>query len=204
MADLVEEVADHLGAVLRVVHLWVELNPIKPSGRVSDGGGGAHVGVGGQGKPLRHLGHVVPMAHPGDALCRQPLEEGEAGVVLGGCLAVLPGGVLLGGGDQPAQAVGHQLAAIADAQNGDAPGENVRIHVGRSVQVYAVGPPGKNDTDGIQGFQLCQRCGVGFDFAVNPALPDPPGDELVVLSAKIQDQDKFMLHGETTFFSCFL
>ena len=100
-----------------------------------------------------------------------PWKRGEAGVILGGCLAVLPGGVLLGGGDQPAQAVGHQLAAIANAQNGDAPSENVRVHVGRSVQVYAVGPPGKNDTDGIQGFQLCQRCGVGFDFAVNPALP---------------------------------
>ena len=101
--------------MLGVVDFRVVLYPIKPPGLVGDGGVGAHGRVAHQGKAGRDLGHVVAVAHPGDALLGQALEELAGGIVIGDGLAVLPGGVLLGGGDLAAQGVGHELAAVADA-----------------------------------------------------------------------------------------
>ena len=34
-----------------------------------------------------------------------------------------------------------------------------------------------------------------MDFTVNAALPDPPGDELVILAAEVQNDDQLVFHG---------
>ena len=103
------------------------------------------------------------------------------------------------GGDQAAQAVGHELAAVADPQNGNAPGKDLGVYVGRGLQVDAVRAAGKDDADGVHRFQLRQGRGVGLYFTVNAALPNPAGNELIILSAKIQDKHKFMVHGRSPF-----
>ena len=199
MADLIEEVPDHGHAVFRVVHLRMVLHSVKAPGLVGNGGVGAHLRVAHQGEALRHLGHIVAVAHPGDALCGQAGKELAGGVVICGGLAVFPGSVLLGGGDQAAQGVGHQLTAVADAQNGDAPGEDFRVHLGGSVQIDAVGTAGEDNPDGVHGFQLRQGRGVRFDFTVDAALTHPAGDQLVVLAAKVQHKDELMLHAKPPF-----
>ena len=189
-ADLIEEVMDHVHPVLRVVHLRVELDAVEAPVLVGDGHVGAGGGVGRQGKALGHPGHIVPVAHPGDAPLRQALEQAAGGIIEGLRLAVLPGGVLLGSGDGPAQGLGHELAAIADAQNGHPQPEDLRIHVGGLLVVDAVGSAGEDDPHGVKGPDLREGEGVGLHLTVDMALPDAPGDELVILAAEIQHQNR--------------
>ena len=169
----------------------MELHPVEPPLLVGNGHVGTGVGPGGECEALRHLGHIVPVAHPGYALLGQPLEQPARGVVAGKGLAVLPGGVVLGGGDLPAQGVGQVLAAVADAQDGHAPAENFRIHPGGAVQIDGVRPAGENNPNGLHGPELRQWGAVGLDLAVHIALPHPAGDQLVVLAAEIQNQNSF-------------
>ena len=142
----------------------------------------------GQSEPGGDLGHVVAMAHPGDALCGQAAEQGRADVVIGLGLAVFPCRVCLGRGHPAAQMVRQQLAAIADAQHRDPQGEYCGVYLGRVGFVYAARPAGENDADRGKLADLLRCHGVGVDLTVHIAFPDPPGDQLVVLSAKIQDQ----------------
>ena len=87
----------------------------------------------------------------------------------------------------------HQLAAVANAENGNPQPEHFRVNVGRFLQIHAVGAAGENDAHGRKGANLVQGRGVGLDLAVDVLLPHPPGDQLIVLSAKVQNQD-FFLH----------
>ncbi len=57
--------------------------------------------------------------------------------------------------------------------------------MGRIRQVNAVGSAGENNSYGCEGFDFLQRHGVGLDLAINVAFPDAPGNELVILSAKV-------------------
>ena len=198
-ADFIQEVADHVGAVLRVVDLRVVLDTVEAPALVADGHVGAGAGVGHQGEALRHLLHVVAVAHPGDTLGGQALKEFAGGVEIRLGLAVLPGGVVLGLGDPAAQVVGHQLAAVADAQDGHAPGEDGRVHLGGLGIIHAVGAASEDDADGVHGADLLQRSGVGLHLAVDAALPDPAGDELIVLSAEVQHDDSLVRQGDSSF-----
>ena len=172
-----------------MVDLGVILHAVEATGFVSNGGVGAHIRVAHQSKALGHFSHVVAVAHPRNTLLRQVLEQTAGGVIISDGLSVLPGGILLGRGDETAQMVGHQLAAVADTQDGHAPGENFGVHLGGSVQIDAVGATGEDDADGVHGFQLRQGGGVRLYLAVNAAFPHPAGDELVVLAAKVQHED---------------
>ena len=49
--------------------------------------------------------------------------------------------------DLAAQGVGHELAAVADAQDGHAPGEDFGIHMGGGLQIDGVGAAGEDDAD---------------------------------------------------------
>ena len=198
-ADLIQEVADHVGAMLRMIDLRVVLDAVEAAALIADGHIGAGVGVGHQSEALRHLLHVVPVTHPGDALGGKALEElaGRIEIRLG--LAVLPGGVVLGLGNPAAQVMGHQLTAVADAQDGHAPGENGRVHLGGFGIIHAVGATGKDDADGIHGADVRQRGGVGLYLAVDAALPDPAGNELIVLSAEVQHDDSLVRQGNSSF-----
>ena len=194
-AHVVEEAAEHVRAVPGVVYLGMELHAVEPPRLVGDGHAGAGGAAGRQLEPLGDLLHIVPVAHPGDPRFRQAPEQRALGVKAGLGLAVFPGAALLGRAHPAPQQVGHELAAVADAQNGRPPGENGRVHLGRAVQIHRTGPPGENDADGLHGPQLLQRRGVGLHLAVYPALPHPAGDELVILPAEIQHDHSLMGHG---------
>ena len=193
-ADLIEEVPDHLYTVFRVVDLRVELDAVEAPALVADGRRGAGIRVGGERESLRHLRHVVPMAHPGDPLRRKTPEQPAVCVKERLCPAILPGGVRLGRRDLAPQGVGHELAAVADPQHRHPQRKNRRVAQGRVRLVDAAGTSGENEPDGVHAFELLQRRGIGLDLAVHAALPDPPGDELVVLSAEVQHDDSLVFH----------
>ena len=150
--------------------------------------------MGHQREALGHLCHVIAVAHPGDALLRQTLEQAAAGVKEGLGLAVFPGGVGLGGSHHSAQLVGQQLAAVADAQNGHAQTEHAGVHMGGLLVIDAVGAAGEDDAHGVIGLDLGKAHVKGLDLAVNIAFTDPAGDQLVILSAEVQYKNFFVTH----------
>ena len=185
-ADLIEEVAEHGGAVGGVIHLRVELDAVKAPTLVTDGHVGTGVGMGHQFKALRHLLHIVAVAHPGNTLGRQALEQLAVGAEIGLRLAVLPGGIRRSRRHPAAQIVGDELTAVANAQNGDPQLEDLRVCLrGRGI-VHTVGPAGKDNADGGHRLDLRHWGGVGPDLAVYAAFPDPPGDKLIILTSEIE------------------
>ena len=68
--------------------------------------------------------------------------------------------------------------------------------MGRSRVVNAVGTAGEDDAVGLERLQLLNGSGVAFDFAVNAALADSSGDELVILTAEVENDAKLVCHTE--------
>ena len=191
-ADLIDKVVQHAGAVFGVHDLRVELHTVQPAADVLRRGHRAVGGVGGNGKAGGGLLDVIVVAHPADVLLRQAVEQRAAGVQADQGLSILP---LRGAGDLAAQHVHHQLAAVADAQDGHAPGVNLRVDGGGVRQVDAVGTAGEDDPLGIFGADGLQRRAVRVDLAVDVAFADTAGDQLVILAAEVDDNDSFLLHG---------
>ena len=109
---------------------------------------------------------------------------------MGDGAAVFPGVVFPGLGDDTAQGVGHQLAAVANAQHGDAHFKNLLGQGRGAFCVNAVGAAGKDDADGVKGPDgLHGGLAGGMDLAVHVTFPHPAGNELVVLTAEVQDQN---------------
>ena len=69
------------------------------------------------------------------------------------------------------------------------------------VQINAVRPASEDNADWCHGSQLFQGGCIRFYLAINAAFPNPACNELVVLSAKVQDEDKLVFHRDHPF-SC--
>ena len=188
-ADFIEEVANHIRAMLGMVDLRVELDAVKATAFIADSHIGAGLGMGHQRKALRHLFHIVAVAHPRNALGRQTAEQLAVRVEIRLRLAVLPGGILRGRHNAAAQIVGQELAAVANAEDGNPQLENLRVRLrGRGI-IHAVGTAGKDNADGVQRLDFLKGCGIGLDLAVYAAFPDAAGNELVILAAEIQNKN---------------
>ena len=131
------------------------------------------------------------MAHPGDALFGQPLEDGTGYIVISFGFAVFTGGIILGRRYLTTQIVSKELAAVANAEHRNAQLKDSGINLRRVDFVDTAGASGENDANGRIRFDSLYRHGIGMHLAVDIALTDPPGDQLVILSAEIQDQHFF-------------
>ena len=197
MADLKEEVLQHQAAILGVVDLRMELHTIETARLVRDRNIGAHRGMADQCEALGHLRHIVAVAHPGNALRRQALEQLAAGIIEGLRLAILTRGIILCRRDLTAQRMCHQLAAVADAQNRNTQFKDARIAVRRGLLVNAVRTAGEDDADRVHGLDLFQRRFIRFYFTVNMMLAHTARNKLIVLPAKVQHKYKLMMLHES-------
>ena len=188
----IQEIVDHLRAILCMADLRMKLNSIKSPRIVRDGHMRAGGGMGCQSKPSRNTRHIITVAHPGNALLWKSLKNGAGLIIPRYGFSVLSGGILLCGRYLTAERLGKQLAAVADAKDRDFQFKNRWIHLGRPCFIYAVWTPGKNDTDGGKRVDLLQRHSVWVDLAVDMTFAYPPGNQLIVLPAKIKDQ--YALH----------
>ena len=194
-ADLIEEVAQHGPTILGMIDLRVELHAIKPARFVADADRWAGIRVRHEPERLRHLGHIVAVAHPRDALLRQATEETAVSIEPGLRLAVLACGVLSGSGHFPAEILRHELAAVADAEDWDSEPEDLRIYLRRTFSVHALRAAGEDDADGVKGTDLIHGHCVRLDFAIDIALAHAARNELIILSSKIEDDDRLIRHG---------
>ena len=181
------------GAVFGVQHLGVELHGVQPARLVLHGGNRAVGGVGDDLKAGGSLFDVVVVAHPADVLGGQGVKQRAFGVQIDQRLAVFTLGGLA---DVAAEGVHHQLAAVADAQNGHTPGVNIGVDGGRIRQIGTVGAAGKDNALGVLGLDFGQVGAVRIDFAIHVAFADTAGDQLVILAAEIQNDNGFLLHRE--------
>ena len=107
--------------------------------------------------------------------------------------AVFPCGVALRGADLTAELLRHELAAIADAEDGNAQRKDCRIHVRCAFIIDAVRPTGEDNTGRVERADFLHSGRIGLQLAVDVLLSHAAGNELVVLSAEVQNQD-FLLH----------
>ena len=169
----------------------MELHGIEALFRIFHSSHRAVCGVGGDLETRCCLLDVVVVAHPADGGGLHIGEQLALGVHEHLSLAVL---TLRCTADMAAQQMHHQLAAVADAQHGHAPAEDLRVDRGGILQVDAVGAAGKNNALGILRLDHRQVGFIGIDFTVDIVLADAARDQLIVLAAKVQHDDSFMLH----------
>ena len=176
-----------------MVDLGVELHPVEVAGDVLDG---ADRGVGGAGDDLETGGdarHVVAVAHPHRAFAvdEEAVEEGPGhalGLQLG--MAEL---ALAGRHHHAAEVAGQELHAVADAEDRHAELEEL-LGNGRGARlVDRLGPAGEDDPLGREGLDRRQLHVEGMQLAVDVGLAHPPGDQLGVLGAEIENEDFFLV-----------
>jgi len=82
------------------------------------------------------------------------------------------------------------MHAVADAEDRDAARPQCRIGVRRARIVDAVRSTGKDHGLGIAGGDLTPRGVERHEFRVHVELADASGDQLAVLAAEVQDDDR--------------
>lgn len=88
--------------------------------------------------------------------------------------------------------VGHQLRTIADAKDRNTKLKYLPVITRRGLPICTVRSPGKDDSFGIHFPDLFQAQCMGMHFTIHIAFPDTSGDQLIILSTKIQYDDKFL------------
>jgi hypothetical protein len=185
-----EEVRQDLQALLRVDDLGVELDAEEPPGPVLDHRGVSVGGAPGQAEARRDALEPVAMAHPDLLLVFDLGQEPRRVEDAQGGEAVL---ALLRRDDLAAEEVGHELDAIADAEDRDAELEDALVRVRRALAVNALRPAREDEGRRFRLADRGDRRRIRQDLRVDAELADLPGDELGVLRPEIEDED--FLHG---------
>jgi hypothetical protein len=110
-----------------------------------------------------------------------------------GAAVLAPAGV----GHLTPELEGDQLGAVADPEGGDAQRVDLGIEAGGVLDVDRLGAAGQDQGGGAAGLELGGGDRVGDDLAVDVGLTDPAGDELCVLSAEVDDQDRVSALGDS-------
>ena len=192
--DVEEEVLEHLLAVLGVQHLGVPLDAGQAAVGVlerrdrRDPGRGQHVEPAGARRPRSRRGTSRRCGRPGcrRAACR-PVDLDRRPAVLAGA----------GRRHRAAEALGHQLEAVAHAEHRYAAVEQRRRRApGRPAAYTDDGPPDSTIAVRLAREHLGHRHRVRHDLGVDLGLAHPPGDQLGVLRPEVDDEDQVVLrHG---------
>ena len=177
----------------------MELGGVQLPLRAFHGRHRAYRRVGGDLKACRGLEDAVCVAHPADGGWLHIFEKDRGLIHLHLRLSIFTD---RGARHLPAQGIGHQLGTIADPQDRDPHGEDLCRDVGRTFVINTVGTAGEDDPLGSHLPDLLQSHSIRMYLTVNITLPDPAGDQLVILPAKIQDDDHLSVHSKFPFCAC--
>lgn len=155
----------------------------------------AHVGAGGNGKALGHLGNGVAVAHPHGLLHGRGVKELGAGRARDGGAAVL---AHLGVADLAAERHGRDLMAVAKAQDGKAQVKDGGIDRRSVLGIHGSRAAGKDERRGVHLANLVGRDVAGDDLGIHVEVADATGNELTVLRTKVEYEDlcgSLLIHG---------
>src|ERR1700733_8767939 len=102
---------------------------------------------------------------------------------------------LAGGTDLASEVVRDELEAVADAKRGEAEIEDLGIGGRRVGIIDRARSPGGGDADGLLRANLLDGGGAGQDDGEDVLLADAAGDQLCVLRAEIENDDRGCVHG---------
>src|ERR1035437_2503005 len=88
-----------------------------------------------------------------------------------------------------AEMLGHELHAVANAQDGKTQIPDSGIRTRRVRGVNARRSPGKDQSGSVLALNLFERRAKRKDFTIDLGLAHPAGDELRVLAAKVENND---------------
>ena len=141
-ADVEEEVLQHGCAFRGVDDLRMELDSVEAAGFICHRSSRGEVGVTGESEAGRHLCDGIAMAHPYRCLFGDALEECGAAVSVEIGVTVF---MFFRFRNFAAQGLGHELHAVADAEDRHACFEYVRIDLRRIFRIDAGWAAGEND-----------------------------------------------------------
>ena len=141
-ADVEEEVLQHGGAFRGVDDLGMELDSVEAAGFICHRSSRGEVGVTGESEAGRHLCDGIAMAHPYRCLFGDAFEECGAAVSVEIGVTVF---MFFRFRNFAAQGLGHELHAVADAEDRHTCFEYVRIDLRRIFRIDAGWAAGEND-----------------------------------------------------------
>ena len=189
-ADLEEEVADDLIAVLRVHDLGMELDRVELLRLVADRRVRAVAARRGDLEALGDLRDAVAMAHPDDELLGKSREQLVARDRRHLGLAVL---ALRTGLNRAAKLLAHELHAVADAEDRDAQVEDLRIDTRRAFFEHAVRSAREDDALWHVLTELRRGRVEADDLRKDLLLTNATRDELRVLRTVVENDDTLEL-----------
>ena len=167
-------------------HLRVELDPEDPPLGVfhdgQDAVSGCHPPEAG-----RQGLNPVAVAHPDLHGPGKTVEQsgGPRPFQLG--FSILPAG----GVDLAAEPAGQKLHPVADPQQRDIAGIDLRIGIRRSFLEHGPGAAGKNDSAGLTPRDLLKRGVIGKHLREDVSLSNPAGNQLRILRPEVENNDDF-------------
>ena len=184
-ADGKEEVLQNKTALNGVGHLGVELHAVKPVLFVRVCRHGGKIGVAGGAEALGQRRDEIGVAHEHVRRHGAAGKERERGVQRDGEYAVL---ALVARRYRSSAEMADELHPVADAEHGNAELQHGFVAGGGIVAVYAVRSAGEDDALRRHRADLLHGHFARTDLGIDAMLTHAARDQLLVLSAKIQDQ----------------
>ena len=95
--------------------------------------------------------------------------------------------------DRAAEVARHELHPVADAERRDAEREDAGVELGRALRVHGSRPAGEDQRGGVAPRDLVRGEPVADELRVDARLADAPRDQLAVLAAEVDDEDRTLL-----------
>ena len=187
----VEEVLQHVHAVRGVDDLGMELDAVEAALRSLEGGDRRRRRARDDGRALGSRDDRVAMRHPDGLLGRRVGQQPRLGRLhrgapeLGDARAV----------DTAAELERHELRAVTDAERRHAELEQRRIDAGRVVGVDGRRAAAEHERVRVPGAHRLGRDRVADELGVDAALAHAPRDQLRVLAAEVENEDRPVLPG---------
>ena len=164
----------------------VELEAVDRQGGVADGRERASRRAGERGEVGGDVVDLIAVAHPHLGRRRHPGEHRVGRGDLAGRTTVL---TRRRPADPTTEGIAGQLHPVADPEDGDAEAKEPRIAARRPFLVDARRTAGEDDSARGDVADPVRRQVMADDLAEDVLLADPPGNELCVLRAEIENDD---------------
>ena len=141
-------------------------------------------------KTGRQLCYIILMTHPDDFLFRQSLKKRRRRIYVGFRLAKF---AAIGMTHFPTQRLGHELHAITKTKYRDSQFKYIRFYLRSIFFIHTSRAACKNNSLRLQLLDFCYGFMIRIYFTVYMIFTDTTCNELIVLSAKIDNNDKFFV-----------
>ena len=188
-AHLKQKVAQDLQTLLGTLHFGVKLHCIKLLSGVFHCGNGAIRRVRNRHKTLGDFRNIIGVAHQRYGVDVHAVKQHAGRVHHGVDCAVL---AYRAGPDFAAECVTHKLHAVANTKHGYAKLKQFLGAVRRAFVVYTVRTARQYDTDRSNLLDFFHGSVAGQYLGVHVALAHTSGNQLLVLSAEVEDKHRLL------------